>query len=69
MATPSCLIEGCTGNPYAPAGTGTLCKAHFLSFVTWRRRKGAAMFYKYGALAMGERDTVLAEWQKTVKTE
>jgi hypothetical protein len=69
MPTPSCLIEGCTAKAYAPAGTGTLCKTHFLSFVTWRRRKGAAMFYKYGALAMDERNTVLAEWQKTVRTE
>jgi hypothetical protein len=69
MAPSSCLIEGCTAKAYAPAGTGALCKQHFLNFVTWRRRKGAMMFYKYGALAMEERDTVLAEWQKTVRVE
>jgi hypothetical protein len=69
MATSSCLIEGCTGKTYAPAGTGALCKQHFLNFVTWRRRKGPMMFYKYGALAMEERDTMVAEWQKTIRVE
>jgi hypothetical protein len=69
MATSSCLIHGCTVKAYAPAGTGALCKAHFLSFVTWRRRKGPGMFYKYGALPMEERDAVLAEWQKTVTSD
>jgi hypothetical protein len=69
MTSGSCLIRGCTGKAYAPAGTAVLCKGHFLSFVTWRRRKGPGMFYKYGALPMEERNTVVAEWQKTVPTE
>jgi hypothetical protein len=69
MAITNCHIEGCALKPYAPAGTRALCKPHFLSFVTWRRRKGPTMFHRYAALAMEQRDTMLAEWQKTVKVE
>jgi hypothetical protein len=64
-----CLIDGCTFKAYAPAGTGALCKDHFLQFVTWRRRKGPTMFFKYGAMRSEERDTLVVEWQKTVKAE
>jgi hypothetical protein len=69
MATDGCLIEGCTFKIYAPAGTRALCKEHFLHFLTWRRRKGPGMFFKYGAMPTEERDTLVAEWQKTVKVE
>jgi hypothetical protein len=69
MAGTACLIHGCTAKPYAPAGTASLCKEHFLSFVTWRRRKGSQMFYKYGAMSMEERNALVADWQKTVKVE
>jgi hypothetical protein len=54
---------------YAPAGTGSLCKPHFLEYVKWRRRKGPQMFRTYGAMTMEQRDTVVAEWSKTVKVE
>ena len=63
------MIERCPGKVYAPAGTGALCKEHFLHFVTWRRRKGPGMFYKYGALGMDERNAIVAEWRKTVTVE
>jgi hypothetical protein len=69
MSDHICLIAGCTSRTYAPAGTGSLCKQHFLSFVTWRRRKGPTMFSKYGAMTMEERDTIVAEWAKTVQLE
>jgi hypothetical protein len=69
MSETPCLIQGCTVKTYAPAGTGALCKEHFLSFVTWRRRKGPQMFYKYGAMSMEQRDALVADWQKTVMVE
>ncbi|MBI4401754.1 MAG: hypothetical protein HY581_08995 [Nitrospirae bacterium] len=67
MSDQVCLIQGCTARVYAPAGTGALCKEHFLNFVTWRRRKGPGMFHKYGAMTMEERDAIAAEWSQTVK--
>lgn len=66
MSEQACLIDGCTARGYAPAGTGSLCKEHFLDFVKWRRRKGPGMFHKYGAMTMEERDEVMSEWRKTV---
>ncbi len=65
----TCSVGNCTFRVYAPAGTGGLCKEHFLSFVTWRRRKGPAMFHKYAAMTMDERDAVLAEWSTTIAAE
>jgi hypothetical protein len=65
----TCLVGNCTFLVYAPAGTGGLCKEHFLGFVTWRRRKGPAMFHKYAAMTMDERDAVLAEWSTTLVAE
>ena len=64
-----CLVPNCTQKPYAPAGTGTACKEHFLDFLKWRRKKGAQMFSKYAAMTMPERDVVATEWIKTVKVE
>ena len=58
-----------TGQLYAPAGTGSLCKEHFLDFVKWRRRKGPGMFHKYGAMTMEERNALAAEWAKTIRLE
>jgi len=69
MSEQACLIDGCKTRGYAPAGTGSLCKEHFLDFVKWRRRKGPRMFQKYGAMTMEERDSVMAEWRKTVTVE
>jgi hypothetical protein len=69
MTHDACLIGNCTFHVYAPAGTGGLCKPHFLSFVVWRRRKGPTMFHKYAAMTMNERDGVLAEWSKTLASE
>lgn len=64
-----CLIQDCKAKVYSPAGTAYVCKKHFLDFLTWRRRKGAAMFHKYAAMTMDERDDIAAEWQKTVVIE
>ena len=69
MIDQRCLITDCTGRAYAPAGTGALCKEHFLDFVRWRRRKGPAMFRIYGGMTMEQRDAVVADWHKTVKFE
>ncbi|MFQ5931259.1 MAG: hypothetical protein ACE5MM_02505 [Nitrospiraceae bacterium] len=69
MSEQSCLIQGCTNRVYAPAGTSSLCKEHFLNFLTWRRRKGTGMFHKYAAMTMEERDAVVLEWGKTVKVD
>lgn len=69
MNDQTCLIRGCAVRVYAPAGTGALCKEHFLNFVTWRRRKGPAMFHKYAAMPPEERDTFVDEWSRTIKIE
>jgi hypothetical protein len=69
MSEELCLIEGCTARVYAPGGTRSLCKEHFLNFVTWRRRRGPAIAQKYAGMTMQERDTLVAEWQKTVKIQ
>ncbi len=65
MSEQACLIQSCTNRVYAPAGTGSLCKEHFLTFLTWRRRRGTGMFQKYAAMTMDERDAVVLEWGKT----
>jgi hypothetical protein len=62
----NCLIQGCQAKVYAPAGTQSVCKEHFLSFLTWRRRKGPQMFTHYAGLTMELRDSIAAEWAKTV---
>ena len=69
MSEPRCLIDGCTLRVYSPSGTGSLCKDHFTKFVTWRRRKGPAMFVKYAMMTMNERNAIVAEWLKTVGME
>ena len=69
MSDQACTIQNCTGRPYAPAGTGSLCKTHFLEYVKWRRRKGPQMFRVYGAMTMDQRDAVVGEWSKTVTIE
>jgi hypothetical protein len=67
MSQEGCLIGGCTNTIYAPAGTGSLCKDHFIDFVKWRRKKGGmAMFRKYSGMNMQERDTIVQDWGKTV---
>src|SRR5688572_17079832 len=50
MSGQSCLIEGCQARVYAPAGTQSVCKDHFLGFLTWRRRRGPQMFRKYAGM-------------------
>jgi hypothetical protein len=62
----SCMIQGCQGKVYAPAGTQNVCKEHFLHFLTWRRRKGQKMFTLYAGMSMEQRDPIAAEWAKTV---
>ena len=62
----TCMIEGCQARVYSPAGTQHVCKEHFLSFLTWRRRKGQQMFIHYAGLTMEQRDPVASEWSKTV---
>jgi hypothetical protein len=66
MNAESCLVGGCTETPYAPAGTQSLCKEHFLQFLTWRKKKGGlGMFKKYSAMTMDERDSIVEEWGHT----
>ncbi len=69
MTDHACMVQGCQARAYAPAGTQALCKEHFQNFLTWRRRKGAQMFTKYAGMSMEERDTIIAEWQKTVRID
>lgn len=69
MSGQRCLIEGCQAKVYAPAGTQSVCKDHFLSFLTWRRRRGPQMFRKYAGMTMEERDQIAAEWRQTVITK
>jgi hypothetical protein len=65
----TCLIQSCQAKVYAPAGTHSVCRAHFLSYLTWRRRKGPQMFMKYAGMTMEERDPVVAEWANTIRVE
>ena len=67
MRVETCFIRDCKAQSYAPAGTASVCKEHFLDFLKWRRRKGPQMFNKYAAMTMEERDTIAGEWKKTVK--
>ena len=67
MSDQTCLIGGCTQPLYAPAGTRSVCKEHFLDFVKWRRKKGGmVMFRKYSAMTMEERDPTVDEWAQTI---
>ncbi len=67
MATESCLIDECPDALYAPAGTRSLCKDHFLQFLMWRKKKGGlGMFRKYSSMPMDARDTIVQEWTSTV---
>jgi len=66
MSDTHCLIQGCQSRVYSPAGTQGVCKEHFLQFLTWRRRKGPQMFTHYAGLSMDQRDSLVAEWSKTV---
>lgn len=65
----TCLIQSCQTKVYAPAGTHSVCRAHFLSYLTWRRRKGPQMFIKYAGMTMEERDPLVAEWANTIRVE
>ena len=69
MLDSRCRVTNCLAKPYAPAGTQSICRDHFLNFLTWRRRRGPQMFVKYAAMTMDERDTVCAEWQKTLRVD
>jgi hypothetical protein len=65
----TCMIKGCQAKVYAPAGTHSVCRVHFLSYLTWRRRKGPQMFMKYAGMTMEERDPLVAEWANTIRVE
>ncbi len=54
---------------YAPADTHSICREHFLSYLTWRRRKGPQMFMEYAGMKMEERDPFVAEWANTIRIE
>lgn len=69
MSGQICLIDGCQASVYAPAGTHSICKDHFLNFLTWRRRRGPQMFRKYAGMTMEARDQITAEWQVTLGTK
>ena len=64
-----CCVPNCQARAYAPAGTRSVCKDHFLSFLTWRRRRGPQMFHTYAGMTMGERDGIAAEWLKTIRID
>ncbi len=67
MSQHTCLIGGCTQPVYAPAGTHSLCKEHFLNFSNWRKKKGGMpLFKKYSSMSMEERDPLVDEWAQTV---
>ena len=66
MNADSCVIGGCTEPLYAPAGTQSLCKEHFLQFAKKKKKKGGlGMFKKYSAMSMEDRDVIVEEWAKT----
>ena len=69
MLDSSCCVPNCLAKPYAPAGTKSICKDHFLSFLTWRRWRGPQMFHAYAGMAMEDRDTIAAEWMKTIRVD
>lgn len=69
MTNDVCTIQFCRQSVYAPAGTKSVCRAHFLDFLTWRRRRGLQMFLKYAGMPMPDRDAVVDEWRKTVKVD
>ena len=69
MLDTNCCAPNCLEKPYAPAGTRSICKDHFLAFLTWRRRRGPQMFHTYAGMTMEDRDTVVAEWMKTIRTD
>jgi len=62
-------ISRCQAKVYAPAGTHSICREHFLNYLTWRRRKGPQMFTKYAGMTMEERDSFVAEWANTICVE
>jgi len=65
----TCLIRGCKARVYAPAGTHSICREHFLSYLTCSRRKGPQMFLTYAGMTMEERDPIVAEWASTIRVE
>ncbi len=69
MLDTTCCVPNCLERPYAPAGTRSVCKDHFLSFLTWRRRRGTQMFHTYAGMTMEQRNTIAAEWVKTIRTD
>lgn len=69
MQDMQCCVPNCQARPYAPAGSRSVCKDHFLSFLTWRRRRGPQMFHTYAGMAMTERDGIAAEWMKTIRID
>lgn len=69
MQDVNCRVPNCQAKPYAPAGTQSVCRDHFLQFLTWRRRRGPQMFHKYAGMTMEERDAVSTEWIKTIRIE
>ncbi|HSF70008.1 MAG TPA: hypothetical protein VLA47_06480 [Nitrospira sp.] len=64
-----CCVPYCQARPYAPAGTRSVCKNHFFTFLTWRRRRGPQMFHTYAAMTMKERDSIVAEWVTTIRID
>ena len=69
MLDANCCVPNCREKPYAPAGTRSICKDHFLNFLTWRRRRGAQMFHTYAGMTMEQRDAIVTEWMKTIRQD
>ena len=69
MLDTSCCVPDCLTSPYAPAGTRSVCKNHFLTFLTWRRRRGTQMFHAYAGMTMEQRDAIVGEWMKSMRLD
>lgn len=69
MLDANCCVPDCLASPYAPAGTRSVCKDHFLNFLTWRRRRGIQMFHAYAGMTMERRDAIVGEWMKSMRLD
>ena len=65
----TCLIKGCQTRVYAPAGTHSICREHFLAYLTWRRRKGPQMLMKYAGMTREDRAPLVPEGPTPIRVE
>ena len=53
---PPCVSKAANQKSMLQPAPISVCRPHFLSHLTWRRRKGPQMFMKYAGMTMEERD-------------